>query len=100
MRITRWYYVQEPAYPPKEEGELGLFHHPALFEQILKVVRENPGLTAGDIADRIGKTHHYVETLLWRLKKHTGSVRIEVTGYERTPGLEEFARVPSEREDP
>jgi len=42
----------------------------------------------------MGKGDHYVETLLWRLKEYTGSLRIEVTGYERTPGLAEFARVP------
>jgi len=94
MRIARWYYVQEPVFPPREGGRADLFHHPALIEQMFKIVRENPGLTVGDIADRMGKADHYVETILWRLKKYTGSLRIEVTGYERTPGLEEFKRVP------
>ena len=49
---------------------------------MLKIIRENPGLTVGDIVDRMGKADHYVETMLWRLKKYTVSLRIEVTGYE------------------
>jgi hypothetical protein len=48
---------------------------------MLRAVEENPGLTAGEVAARIGKKDHYVDTLLWRLKKYTGALRIEVTGY-------------------
>ncbi len=43
----------------------------------------------------MGKRSDYISTMLWRLRKYTGALRTEVTGYERTPGLEEFKNVPS-----
>jgi hypothetical protein len=95
LRIARWYFVKPPVFPPRDGGQGDQFHHPALIADILKLVRENPGLTGSEITGRLGKRDDYVVTMLWRLKKYTGALRIEVTGYERTPGLEEFKSVPS-----
>ena len=95
MRIARWFFVKEPVFPPHDGGPGDLFHNPSMMAEIIKVVRENPGLTGSEVAARLGKKDCYVVTLLWRLRKHTGALRTEVTGYERTPGLEEFRNVPS-----
>ncbi|MGD0319753.1 MAG: tyrosine-type recombinase/integrase [Nitrososphaerales archaeon] len=95
MRIARWFYVKEPVFPPLGGGPGDVFHNPSLIAGIIRVVRENPGLTGSEVALRVGKKEHYVVTMLWRLRKHTGALRTEVTGYERTPGLQEFRNVPS-----
>jgi hypothetical protein len=90
MQVARWYYVKEPIYPPENSQ----FHHPSMYQEILRVVKENHGLTGREITERVGKKHEYVTSLLWRLRKYTGAVRSEVVGYVVTPGLEEFARTP------
>lgn len=90
MRVSRWYYVKEPVYP-----QWGAFTHPSLDKEILRVVRENPGLTAREISEKLGRPYRYVDSPLWRLNKYTGALRKETAGYFRTPGLEEFKNVPA-----
>jgi hypothetical protein len=94
MNVVRWYYVKEPVFPPRiEKG--AQFHHPTMYAELISFVKENPGLTRSEIAARLGKRTEYVDSLLWRLRKHTGALRTEVVGYVRTPGLGEFRNVPS-----
>ena len=93
MKVARWFYVKEPVFPPRV-GLGAQFHHPAMYAEIVDFVKENPGLTRREIAARLGKRTEYVDSLLWRLRKYTGALRTEVSGYVRTPGLEEFEMVP------
>src|SRR5712692_3015067 len=65
-----------------------------MYAEIVDFVKENPGLTRREIAARLGKRTEYVDSLLWRLRKYTGALRTEVSGYVRTPGLEEVEMVP------
>ncbi|MBI3859777.1 MAG: tyrosine-type recombinase/integrase [Thaumarchaeota archaeon] len=61
----------------------------------MSVIKENPGLTGSEIAAKLGKSKEYVVPRLWILKRYTQSVRIEKSGFVRTPGLDEFRKVPS-----
>ena len=93
MKVARWFYVKEPVFPPKDCKGIP-FHHPYMYAAITQVVKENPGLTGAEIAARLGKSKEYTLPLLFHLRKYTGALRTEITGFTRTPGLEEFSRVP------
>jgi len=93
MKVARWFYVKEPVFPAA--GSKGTpFHHPHMYAAILQVVKENPGLTGAEISAQLGKSKEYTLPLLFHLKKYCGALRTETTGFIRTPGLEEFTRVP------
>ena len=94
MKVARWYYVKEPELPTAD-GAGTPFHHPKMYAEIAKAVRENPGLTVSEISAILGKSREYVGPLLFHLKKYGGSLRTETTGFYRTPGLDEFKQVPA-----
>lgn len=58
----------------------------------MKVVEDHPGLTGGKIAAKLGKHKEAVVNLLWNLKKYCDAVRVEKSGFGRTPGLDDTRR--------
>jgi hypothetical protein len=55
MRISRWFYVKEPLFPLHDGGPGDQSHHPPMIAELLRMVKENPGLTGGEVAARMGK---------------------------------------------
>jgi len=63
MQVARWFYLQNAGFP-SFDNKGKPFHHRALYSDIVKVVRENPGLTGREIAARLSKSKEYVVPLL------------------------------------
>jgi hypothetical protein len=57
-------------------------------------VKDNPNLTGREIAAKLGRSEKDVGSWLWTLRKYTGCVDFVQEGYHRTPGLNEFEKVP------
>jgi hypothetical protein len=56
-------------------------------------VKENPGISAGEVVRKLGRPYEYISPLLFHLKRFE-SFRYEPAGVERTGGLAVFAEVP------
>jgi integrase len=91
--VNRWYYVKDPVFPEKDSNGKR-FHFRSLYLDVVKVVKENPGLTGSEIAQKLGRPAHSVTPLLWNLRKYCGAVEFKKHGFIRIPGLEQFTRVP------
>ncbi len=92
MRVAHWRYEQPPTFPERYGGQA--FNHRSLYSDILKIVIENPGIATGEIVRKIGKPYTQVAPLIFHLKRF-GALLKEMDRYERTPGLNEFAQLPS-----
>ena len=92
MKVAHWYYLQSPQWPERYGGQA--FNHRTIYFDIMKVVQENPGISTGDIVRKLGRPYTHVASFVFHLKAW-GALRKEMSGYERTPGLEEFGKLPS-----
>jgi hypothetical protein len=91
--VARWFYKCAPVFPDFD-GAGKRFHRRQFYHDLVKVVKENPGLTSGQIALKLGRPPSHVLPFLWKLKKYCGALEVERSGFIRTPGLAEFLEIP------
>ena len=58
-------------------------------------IKENPGISTGEVAGKLEKSYYYISPLLFHLRNF-GSLTYEQVGCERINGLEGFSRMPCE----
>ena len=61
------------------------------------MVKENPGISTGEFAGKVGRSYSYISPLPFHLRNF-GALRYEPIGRERINGLEAFARMPCVRQ--
>jgi len=44
LKTSRWFYVQEPLWPPGPRTHNSWYRKRAAYAEIVKVVKENPGI--------------------------------------------------------
>jgi hypothetical protein len=52
--VARWFYKCEPVFPDFDAAGKR-FHRRQIYHDLVKVVKENPGLTSGQIALKLGR---------------------------------------------
>jgi len=98
LRTSRWYYEKEPGLASEEaQPQLPWFKKRTLYSEIIKAVKENPGISTGEVARKLGRSYYYISPLLLHLRNF-GSLRYEQVGCERINGLEAFSRMPCVRQ--
>ena len=90
LRTSRW-YNEEPVWPPGKHDRNSWFKKRTLYSETIEAVRENPGISMGEVARKLGRSYHYISPLLFHLRNF-GSLRYEPVGRERIDGLEAFSR--------
>jgi integrase len=90
--VARWYYKCDPILPEFDNAGRR-FHKRQIYYDLSKLVKENPGLTGGQIALKLGRPVSQVTPFLWNLRKYCNALEVERTGFIRTPGLEEFLQI-------
>jgi site-specific recombinase XerD len=93
LRTSRWYYVQDPIWPLEKHDRNSWFRKRTLYSEILKVVKENPGISTGDVARILGRPYPHIAPLLFHLRRFQ-AVRYDPVEVERMMGLAEFAKLP------
>ena len=83
LRTSRWFYVQEPVWPPGPRRRNSWYKKRALYAKIIVVVKDSPGISTGDVARKLGRPYAYISPLLFHLKRFE-SLRYEPAGVERT----------------
>ncbi|MDG6920952.1 MAG: hypothetical protein JRN59_05425 [Nitrososphaerota archaeon] len=92
LRTSRWFYVQEPDWPPGPRRRNSWYRKRVLYAEIIRIVKDSPGIPTGEVARQLGRPYDYISPLLFHLK-HFGALRYEPVGVERTDGLAAFAGV-------
>lgn len=93
LRTSRWFYVKEPALPDVPRRRNSWYRKRALYTEIIRVVKESPGISTEEVARKLARPYEYVSPLLFHLKSF-GCLRHEAIEVERTNGLTTFAGVP------
>jgi hypothetical protein len=93
MQVNRWYYLKEPVFPETDSGGKH-FKRRKIYDEILQVVKESPGLTGAEIALRLGRPYRNFSTFLFNLERYCGAVEGRKDTFFRTPGLYEFSQHP------
>ncbi len=92
MIVARWFYKCDPIL--SEFDNTGhRFHKPQINYDLAKLVKENPGLTGGQIALKLGRPVSQVTPFLWNLREYCNALDVERSGFIRTPGFEEFLQI-------
>jgi hypothetical protein len=93
LQVNRWYYVREPIYPETDSSGAH-FKRRKIYDEILKVVKESPGLTASEIALRIERPYKNLSSFIYNLQRYCGAIEGRKDAFFRTPGLYEFSQHP------
>lgn len=97
LKTSRWFYVQEPVWPPGPRRHNSWYRKRVVYAEIIKVVKENPGISTGEVVRKMGRPYDQVSPFLFHLKR-LQSLRYEPAQVERTEGLGSFAEVPCIRQ--
>ena len=49
LRTSRWFYLQEPVWPPGSRRRNSWYEKRALYAEIIGVVKDSPGISTGDV---------------------------------------------------
>ncbi len=78
--------MREPIYPETDSAG-NHFKRRKIYDEILKVVKENPGLTASEIALRIDRPYKNLSSFIYNLQKYCETIEGRKDPFFRTPGL-------------
>jgi hypothetical protein len=85
LRTSRWFYVQDPIWPVEKHTRNSWFRKRTLYSDILRVVKENPGISTGDVARKLGRPYPHIAPLLFHLRRFQ-ALKYEPIELERMKG--------------
>ena len=55
LRTSRWFYVQEPDWPPGPRRRNSWYRKRVLYAEIIRIVKDSPGISTGEVARQLGR---------------------------------------------